>query len=553
LLRLYYYPIHFIYLWPIVRGEWYSCHPVAWDDFCSLPFAGLDRLLVDYAEKFPSEGLGEIVRLIDEYPSQRMAALRARARWIARQCARANRLEELTSLVAGLPEGNRGFLAQTASVSKWIGEIANLQAKLETVPRPFFREPLARSLRAEIEAFEGRVAGYHEPLASEFRTAARQWLEIADRQWKDAQAVVSKTLTPAVFRAGDPVDRTQEAFVERIGVVGELEGQIMLGTGCPGVLLYGRRRMGKSTVLRNLAAFLPPKVHVALESLQNPQAFSSIEGFVGQVTQGIRKSIAHLDPPTETPSDLAPWFVWLGEVNRRLLDSQERLLLALDEYEKIDEKIGQGVFNQDLLNTLRESIQSHRRITWVLTGSHDVTELRQAPWPSYLASVRMVEVPPFVASETRLLLTEPMKHCPVWKADDPARPRFDPTFWGEEGIEWIHAEAGGWPHLVQLLAETAVDLVNQSTETRLEPARREAVLDRAVVRGDNVLRLLMQTESELPGEWEYLLAFRRCDLQPPPEDERLYTSLRRRLLVEDHDNQFRLRVPLMQRWLCQRG
>jgi hypothetical protein len=508
---------------------------------------------VDYAEKCPLAGRRELARLTDKYPSQRMAALRAQATLIARRCGQATRLAELSSIVAELPGGDRGFLKQTADVRERMSGIARLQSRIDTANRPFLREPLARALRAEIEAFQGRVAGLREPLASEFRAAARNWLEIADRQLKDVQTVLAKTPLPAVFRAGDPVDRNQEAFVERNGVIGEFEGQIMLSAGCPGILLYGRRRMGKSTVLRNMAAFLPRTVRVATESLQNPAAFQSLETFVGQVTRRVRESIAEIDPPSQTPTDLAGFFAWLDEVDRRLDREGHRLLLALDEYEQMDEKIGQGVFSEDLLKTLRESIQSHRRITWVLCGSHDVTELRHAPWPSYLVSVRTVEVPPFLPEETRLLLTEPLKHSPLWKMDDPTRPRFDPGFWGEGGIERVHAEAAGWPHLVQLLAETAVDLVNQSSDTRLEPSRMEQVLDHAVVRGDTVLRLLMQTESELPGEWDYLSAFRRCETQPPPGDERLHTSLRRRLLVEEHRGQWRLRVPLMHRWLRLRG
>ena len=82
----------------------------------------------------------------------------------------------------------------------------------------------------------------------------------------------------------------------------------------------------------------------------------------------------------------------------------------MDEYEQIDAKIGEGVFDEDLLATLRESVQSHRRITWVLAGSHDITELTHAPWPSYLVSLRMIEVPPFTLEETRLLLTEPLRY-----------------------------------------------------------------------------------------------------------------------------------------------
>ena len=88
--------------------------------------------------------------------------------------------------------------------------------------------------------------------------------------------VVGREPSPQVFRAGDPVDRDREAFVPRDRVVGRLEQQVMLATGCPGVVLYGRRRMGKSTVLRNLEGFLPTVVRTAYVSMQDPEAFTSL-------------------------------------------------------------------------------------------------------------------------------------------------------------------------------------------------------------------------------------------------------------------------------------
>jgi hypothetical protein len=350
------------------------------------------------------------------------------------------------------------------------------------------------------------------------------------------------------------MDRAQEAFVERSEAVGELERQIMLATGCPGILLYGRRRTGKSTLLKNLAAFVPTSVRLASISLQNPQAFTSLESLVRTLARECRGVLAGADSGLAEPTDLAGLFAWLEGVNGALDRRGERLVLALDEYEQLDAKIGEGVFGLDLLATLRESIQKHRRVTWVLAGSHHVAELRHAPWPSFLASVRTVEVLPFTLEETRLLLTDPLRHSPLWTSSGPPRPRFDPAFWGEGGIERIHAEAAGWPHLVQLVAETAVDLVNNSAATRLDATMMDRSLDRAVLGGDNVLRLLMQTESVLPGEWEYLCGFRGSDTQPPPAEEPLSVSLRRRLLVEDADaGRWRLRVPLMQRWLRQRA
>jgi len=553
MLRAYYQLPHVVFVWPVLRPERYSWHPVAWDDMCAVTFPSLYLLLAAYAQTSREAGEREISRLIETYPSQRMAALAARTALLARQCASSRRLSELATIVSLLPDGDDGFLVQTPRVREMIDEIARLQSRLDTVSRPFFREPLARAIVSEIRVFEGRIAGFREPLAGEFRSASQTWLRLAQRQWDEARSVVAKSPTPQVFRAGDPVDRSQEAFVERNEVVGEVEGQITLSTGCPGLILYGRRRVGKSTVLKNLPAFLPTRVRVAALSLQNAEAFTSLESLLRLITRTVHDTCRDPELPTIEPKGLADLFSWLGQVNAHLDGRDERLLLAVDEYESFDLKIGSGTFPEDLLAALRDSIQSHRRITWVLAGSHHVTELTHAAWPSYLVSLRTIDVPLFTLDETRLLLTEPLRHSPFWPVDDPQRPRFEPGFWGEDGIERIHAQAAGWPHLVQLIAETAVAMVNNSAATQVDASLLNVTLDKAVAQGDAVLRLLMQTESTLLGEWDYLLRFRRQDTQDPPADEAVHTSLRRRLLVVDEGGQWRLRVPLMQRWLRQRA
>ena len=134
-------------------------------------------------------------------------------------------------------------------------------------------------------------------------------------------------------------------------------------------------------------------------------------------------------------------------------------------------------------------------------------------------------------------------HC-FWHKSD---------FWGEGGIERVHAEAGGWPHLVQLIAETIVDLLNDEAGNRVTSPLFERALDQAIVSGHNVLHELLCHESNLPGEWDYLSKFRGRETQSPPDDETIARSLRRRLLVEEDSGQWRLRVPLMSRWLRERG
>jgi energy-coupling factor transporter ATP-binding protein EcfA2 len=357
-----------------------------------------------------------------------------------------------------------------------------------------------------------------------------------------------------VFRAGDPVDRNQEAFVPRYGVLSEIDRQVVQATHCPGLVIYGRRRMGKSTLLRNLEGFLPASVQVVNLSMQSAAAFSSLTSLVGLISERISTALPVMPGTGSAPVDLAGLDTFLGAADAILGDAEQRLVIAIDEYENLDRKIGEGVLSEDLLAVVRESIQSHRRLIWAFAGSHRIDELSCAPWTSYLVSARTVEVPMLSFEETRLLLTEPLRHSSLWSRDDPSRPAFEPGFWGDGGIEAIFDATAGWPHLVQLVAETVVDLVNDAGRARADTELLANAFDKAVVRGDVVLRELIDRESTLPGELDYLHAFGRSDSQPPPPDDiEIERSLRRRQLIVDDGDSRRLRVPLMGRWIRQRG
>ncbi len=329
----------------------------------------------------------------------------------------------------------------------------------------------------------------------------------------------------------------------------------MLNTGCPGIVLYARRRMGKSTVLRNLGGFLPPSVRPVTISMQDPRAFSSFPSFMGLAARLLSEAAPggnHASPAHDLPS----FFTFLDRCNHTLESEGRRILLSIDEYEYIDSKIAANVFPEDFLNLVRESIQSHRSLTWIFAGSHEINELTSAPWASSLVSARTIEIPMFTEEETHLLLTDPLRHSQTFARNGAARPRpcFSEEFWGNGGVHRVHREAGGWPHLVQLIAETVVDMLNDENGSRVDDRLIDRALDRAVVNGHNVFYELLYSESQKnPGEWDYVSAFRRAETQTPPADDLIWRSLRRRKLVVEEGGLWRLRVPMMQRWLCTRG
>ena len=283
LLRLYYHPLFWWISWPKPLEKWYSLHPVAWDSMCSVPFPAFDKLLVANAEANPKTGEKEIERLITTYPAQRMSALRARTILIARQCAMEKELSRLDTLVASLPEGDKGFLSQIPKLRAMVHQITLTQIRLDTISRPLLRESYARILCRDIGQFSEQLVSFPEPLNSEFRAATASWLGIASFQKEQVQKILKNEPNPQIFRAGDPVNRDQEAFVPRYSVLGELERQILMSTGCPGLVLYGRRRTGKSTVLRNLIAFLPEHVKPVSISMQSAEAFTSLAHLISTI------------------------------------------------------------------------------------------------------------------------------------------------------------------------------------------------------------------------------------------------------------------------------
>ena len=477
--------------------------------------------------------------------------LKERTKMIAREAAASQNLGKLDEIVDRLPEGKKRFLADTPRVREMVAGIAKAQRRVDSVDRPFLRQAYAEILVLKIEAVRGQISGFHEPLASEFGKAADAWMKRAQAQLEKIKTITGREPTPQVFRAGDPVDRTQEAFVPRLGVIDQVERQVTLATGCPGLLIYGRRRMGKSTLIRNLDAFVPDTIRIASVSMQKPDAFSSAAYFVRLIDKEVSAALTDSSAALKS-EDLGGLFERLSSANSWLEAAGLRLILAIDEFENIDTKIGEGVFSADLLATIRELVQSHRRLIWLFAGSHRVTMLKNAEWPSYLISVQTIEIPPFTETETHLLLTDPLQRSPLYARDE-RRPRFDSSFWGEGGIAWIHAQTAGWPHLVQLLAGGAVDYANELETARLDGRALEEVARRAIVSGDMVLHQLVHGESQSDAERAYIAGFRSKDSQPPPEDEATLRSLRRREIIAEDGGVWRLKVPLMQQWLRTRG
>ena len=347
-----------------------------------------------------------------------------------------------------MPHGDKVILERSRQVGEELHEIAEGQVRLGTISRPIVREALAVSLLKQIESFRYRIAGFRQPLAREFSVAAVAWEKLAQRQVIESRNLVARKSIAQVFRAGDPVNREGEAFVYRDSVVGTLDQQVTLSGGCPGIVLYARRRMGKTTLLTNLEGFLPKEVGIRYISMQDVAVSTSLQHFIKKITG-------------ETASDLPGLARYLDNLNDGLGAESKRLLLALDEYENIDNRIGEGVFSLSLLAAIR-GIDAE--------APPDCLALCRQP-SDRGAPPRTVDLVPDLGAHPHYPLSSlstrracsSQTRCETPRSSRPNedRPRYLPALWGDSGIERIHTEAGGWPHLVQLIAETVVQRLNE--------------------------------------------------------------------------------------------
>lgn len=551
LTRAYYLPVHFFFLWPNLKANRYPRHPVAWDQMCGARFFGLGRLLVAWAQAQPQHGRAEIERLIDTYPSQRQEALWAKTVLAIRDMAMEADLAKLPAMAAGLPRGKRGYPSQTEQVESLLSPVAAGYLRLRSQASPWRKLAAAENLRAAVEQFHGQVSGFARPLGPELRQAADQWRTLANNEVAKAQANMGKEKIPACFKAGGELKMDNDAFVKREGVLEKLEDALEDPRSRASLILQGRRRTGKSSLIANLRPFLPEDVLLVDVSMQSAASRTSQNHFAASIASQICQVVpeAALGPPPEREMPLCE-FEDLARRADELLGAQRRqLLIVVDEYETIDSLIGEGRFHaDDILSLLRVAIEKRRNIFWMFVGTHHIAELRNAQWASYLISPRTIAMPRFTPDETRVLLLEPMRHA---SAEHKVVHK-ESSWGGSEGIARIHQETGGWPYFVQLLAENLRGIINNTPQATtvtakiFERARREAV-DEA----ESALRQILAPDLEgAEAQWEYLRGFVDQEEQPPPTDREVLQGLLWRDLIERHDNCYRLTVPLFRLWIA---
>ncbi|WP_335172872.1 AAA family ATPase [Nostoc sp.] len=238
------------------------------------------------------------------------------------------------------------------------------------------------------------------------------------------------------YVVGDPVQA--HLFVGREDIIRQLEELWVMGNQLQSIVLYGHRRMGKTSILVNAAQCLGSQIQLAYVNLlrlgDSPQG-------VGEVLMAICDEISQtVKLPAPTDADLLnlPYRTFERYLKQVEANLNGGLIIALDEFEKIEDLIEAKKIPIDFMGFLRGLVQMSSKIAFAFAGLHTLEEMTADYFQPFFASVIPIHVGFQERAATRQILANP--------GNEDFLLDYIP-----EALDKIYALTHGQPYLVQLL------------------------------------------------------------------------------------------------------
>jgi hypothetical protein len=463
-----------------------------WDEHQRLRLKGLDEHLLLVMDRDPIEGEAAL-----DYLSS------SRQRWAARavQIELDARCLERCQDLATLGQVHRNFPLSTAisPAGTLLRTFCHLSQDIEAASQ----QATTYHQRLSLSAVEDRTNGLvrelftsSQPYAARFYPIAVSWSQLIAGQVRHLTAAVEQSQEiENPYIVGVPLTEQQEIFVGRTDIVARIE-QLLLDQRHPPLLLYGQRRMGKTSLLRNLGRLLPKSIVPLFVDGQKVALASNYPDFLYNMGREMSRSaerqrglaLPPLGRQQLATSPFTGFDEWLDQVEQ-VLDRPEGgvALLAVDEFETLDHVTQKGRFDEtDLLGLLRHLIQHRPRFKVMLAGSHTLEEFQH--WSSYLINVQVMKIGYLEKNEVRHLVEAPVRDFSL-KYDAAASWR-------------VQALTRGHPALIQLLCYELVSLKNDqdpSIRRLTRPVDVETAADRAMESGSFFFSDIQRNQTDDTG------------------------------------------------------
>ncbi|MEM9219052.1 MAG: hypothetical protein AAGD25_32555 [Cyanobacteria bacterium P01_F01_bin.150] len=429
---------------------------------------------------------------------------------------------------------------------------ADMQAALAAGSVVLQQRNLESIRNGKLQSLQNQLSGlgFRQPTINRWQRVIQRWERVIDLELEQKKSEFQgELLNP--FTYGNPLRCTEsDVFKGRQSFSDEII-RLVLDRNRPTLVLHGPRRCGKSSFLLNLPRLLPSDIIPVYLDMQRQGSSNSDGDFCYALAHAIRRDsrgqgipLPGLPKRQEFYGNPYPHLDdWLDEALPTLGD--RRLLLGLDEFEKIGSAINEGRMTIRILDQLRSLIQHSNQMGFLFSGVQTLDELGPN-WSSYFISVVPMKMLYLNPDEAEDLLTNP-------------DPDFDLRY--EDGvIDQILHLTRCHPYLVQLLGWSLVKLANQN-QTRLATAQLlNDAIPEAFNNGEpyftNVwTEFTGTTPAQIRAGQTFLLnlAQDHAQILSDPDTQAALRRLIRFHILEQTEKGDRFEIPLMQQWVATRA
>ena len=387
---------------------------------------------------------------------------------------------------------------------------------------------------------------------SRWQQVIQNWQQVIQQEIRSQQQQSQgELLNPFLY--GNPLRKESNyLFKGRQQFADQIVRQV-LDRNRPTLVLLGPRRIGKSSFLYNLPRLLPTDLLPIYIDLQRAGMTSSESDFIYGLTRAIHRDSRSqaIALPTLPPRDQFrhnPYTVfedWIEDNLPQLGD--RRLLLCLDEFEKIGSALTQQRLTPRLLDELRHLIQHIDQLSFLFSGVQALDELGPN-WSSYFISTTPIYMLYLDPREAEDLLRNP---------DPDFRLQYHPDV-----IPTILQLTRCQPYLLQLIGACLVSQANTNGEKIATPTTLQQAIPIALTQGEPYFANVWTeytgtTPTECQAGQQFLLQLiHNGDPDPnlTPETQAAIKRMEKYHLLEHHpDGAHQIEIPLIEKWIHERA
>jgi Cdc6-like AAA superfamily ATPase len=330
------------------------------------------------------------------------------------------------------------------SFLKYVSHISGLFVEAETGQYQFSH----RIFQTYLTAIEICVTGQEHLLIE--HSEDDSWKEIIllyIDQLQDPRGFFRKLFPPIAnpYVAGNPVQG--RLFVGREDILDRFRELWSNPYQIPSIVLYGHRRMGKTSILRNLSEHLNKGLVVDF-NMQRVGHVGSTSGLLYNLALAIYYTLSKnqhiIDEPQESDflerNPMTSFDRFLKKVDD--VRDRKKIIITIDEFEIIENLIEQSKVDSQILDFWRSLIQTYSWFVLVFAGLHTLNEMTRDYWNPLFGSVQVIPVSYLSKKATESLIRNPS-------------PNFNLVY-TRSAVDLIYNLTYGQPYLVQHICHTLV-------------------------------------------------------------------------------------------------